>query len=100
MTKGPMCTTLRIVRVNPVRTGIASKSQRPYEWHAADCILLDDEGNVSTVGELNFPKELREKLGGVPPVGTYRAIISLVAVTGQHASEIRPQIIDLVRAPN
>lgn len=95
-----MCTTLQIVKINPVRSGIARDSQKPYEWHTADGFLLDDAGNVLTVGELNFPKELRERLGGVPPVGNYKAIISFVALTGHQVGEIGPQIVDLVPASN
>ena len=60
-----MCTTLQIVKVNPVRSGVA-----------------------------------REKLGGVPPVGTYKAIISFAALTGRRAGEIGPQVIDLVPVAN
>ena len=53
-----------------------------------------------SVGQMNFPKELREKLGGVPPVGTYKAIISFAALTGRRAGEIGPQVIDLVPVAN
>lgn len=94
------CTTVKIVKINPVRSGIAQASQKPYEWHTVDCFLLDDEGNVSTVGVLNVPKELRKRLGGVPPLGTYKAIIGLVALPGQSATELRPEIIDLVPLPS
>lgn len=91
-----MCTTLQILKINPVESGIAKASQKPYEWHTAECVLLDDAGNVSSVGRLVFPRALRETLGGVPPIGTYRAVISLVALAGERAGEIGPQIIDLV----
>ena len=89
---GHMCTTLQIVKINPVKSGIAKASQEPYDWHTAECFLLDDAGNVSSVGQLVFPRALRKTLGGVPPIGIYRAVISLVALAG----EIRPQILDLV----
>lgn len=91
-----MCTTLKVVKVNPVKSGTAKASQKPYEWHTAECISLDDAGNASSVGRLIFPRALREKLGGVPPIGTYQAVTSLVALTGELAGEIRPQIIDLL----
>jgi hypothetical protein len=89
---GHTCTTLQIVKINPVKSGIAKASQEPYDWHTAECILFDDAGNVSSVGQLVFPRALREALGGVPPIGTYRVVISLVALAG----EIRPQIRDFV----
>lgn len=91
-----MCTTIRILKINPIESGIAKVSQMPYEWHTAECVLLDDAGNVSSVGRMVFPRRLRETLGGMPPVGTYRVIIALVALSGERAGEIGPQIIDLV----
>lgn len=87
-----ICTILKIVKINPVESGIAKVSNKPYEWHKAECFLLDEAGEFSGVGKLNFPRALRETLGGVPPMGTYRAVISLVASEG----EIKPQIANLV----
>lgn len=91
-----MCTTVQILKINPVESGIAKASGQPYEWHTAECVLIDDSDNLSSVGRLVFPRALRETLGGVPPVGTYRAVISLVALTGERAGEISPQIVNLV----
>ena len=91
-----MWTTLNLLKINPVESGIAKASQKPYEWHTAECVLLDDAGNVSSVGRMVFPKALRETLGGMPPTGVYRAVISLAPLTGDRAGEIGPQIIDLV----
>lgn len=91
-----MCTTLQILKINLVESGIAKVSKKPYEWHTAECALVDGTGNVSSVGRMVFPRSLRETLGGVPPIGTYRVVISLVALTGERAGEIGPQIINLV----
>ncbi len=91
-----MCTTLQILKINPIKSGIAKATQKPYEWHTAECVLLDDAGSVSSVGRLVFPRALRETLGGVPPLGTYRAVIGLAGLTGERTGEIAPQIIDLV----
>jgi hypothetical protein len=91
-----MSNLLRILKVNPVRSGIAQQSQQPYEWHTAECALLDESGSVQSVGVMHFPRELRAKLGGVPPVGTYRPVIAMRVIEGPSAREIRPHIIDLV----
>lgn len=91
-----MCTKLQIMKINPVESGISKTSQKPYDWHTAECVLFDDVGNVSSVGRLVFPRRLRDKLGGMPPIGTYRVVMALVALTGERAGEIGPEIIDLV----
>lgn len=91
-----MCTTIQILKINPIESGIAKATQKPYEWHTAECVLIDDAGSVSSVGRLVFPRALRETLGGVSPIGTYQAVIALVGLTGERAGEISPQIIDLV----
>ncbi len=87
-----MSTAIKIVKINPVRSGLSAATKKPYDWHTAECFLLDDAGQVVSVGEMVFPFALREALGGVPPLGTYRAVISLVAFAG----EIKPQITNLV----
>lgn len=83
---------VKIVKINPVESGISKSNKKPYDWHTAECYLLDELGNVASVGELVFPRALRETLGGMPALGTYRVVISLVATFG----EIRPQITNLV----
>ena len=94
MAKPRLPNTVQIVAVNPVRAGISQITQKPYEWHTVECILFDDAGNVSCVGELNVPAKLRETIGGMPAVGMYQAIISLVVDAAD--SKIKPQIINLV----
>lgn len=91
-----MSTTLQILKINPVESGIAKASQEPYEWHTAECVLLEDDGGISCVGRMVFPRALRERLGGVPPVGTYRVVIALARLTEARDGEIGPQIVDLV----
>lgn len=94
MTK--ITTIVKILQINPVESGVTKHSQKQYDWHTAECVLLDDEGGVVSVGRLVFPWELRESMGGVPPVGTYRATLSLVtSKTGTFAGDIVPQIIGL-----
>lgn len=52
--------------------------------------------NVSCLGRLLFPRAIRKTLGGVPPIGTCQAVISLVVSTGDGSVKIVPQIIYLV----
>lgn len=96
ITTNHMSTTIQILKINQIEAGVAKQTQKPYEWHTAECMLLDDAGGVSSVGRLVFPRALREKLGGVPQAGVYQAIIALVVLTGERAGQISPQIIDLV----
>lgn len=92
-----MPTTIKILKINPVESGVAKQSQKPYEWHTAECVLLDDAGDVVSVGRLVFTKELRESLGGVPPTGIYRAMISLaISKSATQAGDIVPQITGLI----
>jgi hypothetical protein len=91
-----ICTAVQILKINPVESGISKASQEPYEWHTAECVLLDDGGSVSSVGRLVFSRTLRERLGGVPPIGAYKVVIELARLTGERAGDIGPQIIDLV----
>lgn len=96
-TMRPVCTVIEILKVNPVRAGLTKLDQKPYEWHTAKCLLLNDTGEVVSVCQLVFPKELRETMGGVPPIGTYQAVISLTRSTSENlAGEIVPQITQLI----
>lgn len=91
-----MCTTVQLLKINPIESGIAKASLEPYKWHTVECALLDEGGSVSNVGRLVFPRVLRDKLGGIPPIGIYRAVIALVRLTGDRAGEIGPQVVDLI----
>lgn len=93
----PVSTIVKILKVNPVESGVARQSQKPYEWHTAECVLLDEAGGAVSVGRLIFPKELRESLGGVPPPGTYRAVIKLgMSTSADRAGDIVPRITELI----
>jgi len=68
-----MQSILQVLKVNEVRKGISSKTQRPYEMQDAECLLLKETGEVDQVGVLQIPREL---LGKVVP-GVYLGSFAL-----------------------
>jgi hypothetical protein len=64
---------IQILKVNDLKTGVSSKTNRPYEIQDAECLLLNDDGTPSQIGVLSIPKDLR---GKVQP-GTYTGSFSL-----------------------
>lgn len=57
------------------KKGKSSKTGRDYEIETAECLLLTDTGEVSQVGVLDVPPDLR---GKVQP-GTYTASFTMRA---------------------
>jgi hypothetical protein len=49
---------LRVIKVNEVRKGVSSVTRKPYEMQDASCIVLDELGQVVTVGLFMVPKDL------------------------------------------
>lgn len=66
-----MKSILQIIKVNDLRTG--NKDGRTWEMQDAECILLNDDGEVESVGVLQLPKELR----GATKTGTYLGSFAL-----------------------
>lgn len=66
-----MQSILQIIKVNELRTG--NKDGRTWEMQDAECILLNDSGEVESVGVLQLPKELR----GQTKTGTYLGSFAL-----------------------
>lgn len=62
---------LQVLKVNDPRTG--TKDGRQWELHSAECIVLDESGNVDQVGWLRVDKSLVPK---VKP-GTYMGSFAL-----------------------
>lgn len=88
--------TLQVLKVNAVESGISKKTQQPWERHTAECMLLADDGSIECVGRLVIPKSMREGL----TVGVYRASFSLVVPTyGDAKGDITAQLTGLVPAP-
>lgn len=57
-----MQAVIQILKVNDVKSGVSSKSGKPYELQDAECVLLDDHGAPSQIGVLNIPKDMRGKV--------------------------------------
>lgn len=68
-----MQAVIQILKVNEVKSGVSSKTNKPYELQDAECVLLDDNGAPSQIGVLSIPKDLR---GKVAP-GVYTGSFSL-----------------------
>ena len=68
-----MQSIIQVLKVNEVKSGTSKKTGQPYEMQDAECLLLDDKGEVQAVGVLDIPKSLRE----VVKVGTYTASFAL-----------------------
>lgn len=53
-----MKSIIRVLVVTPSRSGISSKTQKPYEMQDAQCIMIGDDGVLGEVGALSLPREL------------------------------------------
>lgn len=69
---------------------------KPYVSHYARGILLNESGEVNTVGRLRVPRDLVEKL----KVGTFTASFALgVPDYGDNKGDIVAQLTDLTPVP-
>ena len=72
-----MQSIIQILKVNEVRKGISAKTNKPWEMQDAECILINADGSVGSVGVLQLPKSL---MGDKTPTsGTYTATFALVS---------------------
>ena len=55
-----MQSLLQIIKVNEPRSG--TKDGRAWQMQDAECILLNDDGTVGSVGVLRLPKSLQGKV--------------------------------------
>lgn len=84
--------TIQILKVDPVEKK-NPPGGTPYEVHSAQCLLLDDNGELQTVGRLSIPPDLRGKV----QVGTYRASFALqTAAYGKQKGDIVASLTGLV----
>ena len=68
-----MQSIIQIFKLDEVKKGTSKKSGQPYEIHTAQAALIDDAGDIDTVGVLDIPPALR---GQVNP-GTYRGTFAM-----------------------
>jgi hypothetical protein len=70
-----MQSLIKILKVNEPRKGISSKTNKPWEMQDAECLLMNDDGSVGSVGVLQLPKALMGT--NLPAVGDYTAKFTL-----------------------
>ncbi|WP_120970478.1 hypothetical protein [Comamonas sp. lk] len=83
---------VQILKVNDPREGVG-KTGKAWKMQEAECILLDEHGQVSQVGVLDVPKDL---IGVVAP-GTFTATFSLSA--HYQTRKIESRLVSLTRVP-
>lgn len=85
--------TLQVLKINAVESGISKKTGTAWERHTAECMLLDDAGAIECVGRLVIPPTMRETLA----VGTFRAGFALVVPTyGDAKGDITARLTSLL----
>lgn len=68
-----MQSILQILKLNDPRSG--EKNGRKWEMQEAECLILNEAGDVAEVGVLMIPKDLMGKV----PVGTFYGTFALRA---------------------
>lgn len=88
---------LQVLKVEEVASKTLDQATgKPFMRHYARGILLNESGEVNTVGRLRVPKALVEKL----KVGTFTASFSLVVPDyGDDKGDIVAQLTDLTPVP-
>jgi len=85
--------TLQVLKINAVESGISKKTGSAWERHTAECMLLADNGDIECVGRLVIPQAMRETLA----VGTFRASFALVVPTfGDAKGDITARLTGLL----
>lgn len=72
-----MQSIIQILKVNELRKGVSAKSNKPWEMQDCECILINHDGTVGSVGVLQLPRML---IGERAPIaGKYTATFALSA---------------------
>jgi len=66
-----MQSKIQIFKLDEVKKGTSKKTGNAYEIHTAQAALIDDAGNVDTVGVLDIPPDLRGKVTVGKYTGTF-----------------------------
>jgi hypothetical protein len=66
-----MQSKIQIFKLDEVKKGTSKKTGNPYEIHTAQAALIDDAGNVDTVGVLDIPQALRDQVKPGLYAGTF-----------------------------
>lgn len=92
-----MQSIIQILKINEVRKGISAKTNRPWEMQDCECILINADGSVGSVGVLQLPKSLMGDK--VPSVGTYTATFALVSgMTDRKINAVLTNLTQVVRS--
>lgn len=70
---------LHILKVNPIREGVGKQSGNAYRMQDAECMILDDKGEVDQVGVLMLSKD---QVGKTDP-GIYLGSFAMRANTSK-----------------
>jgi hypothetical protein len=70
---------LQILKLNPIREGVGRESGKPYRMQDAECLILDDKGDVDQVGVLMLSKD---QVGNTEP-GIYLGSFAMRADTSK-----------------
>ena len=70
---------LHILKVNQIREGVGKSSGQPYRMQDAECMILDDKGDVDQVGVLMLSKD---QVGKTEP-GIYLGSFAMRANTSK-----------------
>ena len=54
-----MQSIIQIFKLDEVKKGVSKKTGNPYEIHTAQAALIDENGQIDTVGVLDIPPSLR-----------------------------------------
>ncbi|TFY99001.1 hypothetical protein [Ramlibacter humi] len=66
-----MQSKIRVFKLDEVKRGTSKRTGNPYEIHTAQAALIDEAGNIDTVGVLDIPPELRGKVTPGDFTGTF-----------------------------
>jgi hypothetical protein len=90
-----MQSLIKILKINALKKGTSSRTNKPYEMQDAECLLMNDDGTVGSVGVLQLPKNLMGQ--HLPIVGDYTAKFSLQA--GMLDRKINAVLVGLTLIP-
>src|SRR5471030_488997 len=79
MLRSQMNVFLQILKLNPIREGTGKVSGNPYRMQDAECMILDDKGEVDQVGVLMLSKD---QVGKTDP-GIYLGSFAMRANTSK-----------------
>jgi hypothetical protein len=94
-----MQSILQILKVNELRKGVSVKTNKPWEMQDAECILMNADGSVGSVGVLQLPKSL---MGDKTPTnGTYTATFALVSgMTDRKINAVLTALTPVTKQPS